>query len=121
MNKNKAKSVRRARRKIGIRKRVVGTPERPRLAIFRSLNHTYAQVIDDMAGVTLASASTRDKGVKVEGSSGNVASAKAAGSVLAERAKKAGIEDVVFDRGGFKFHGRVKAFADAARESGLKF
>ena len=121
MNKNKAKQVRRARRKIGIRKRVVGTPERPRLSIYRSLNHTYAQVIDDMAGVTLARASTRDKGVKIEGSSGNMASAKAAGEALAERAKKAGIEAVVFDRSGFKFHGRVKAFADAARESGLQF
>ncbi|MFK7758722.1 MAG: 50S ribosomal protein L18 [Phycisphaerales bacterium] len=121
MNKNKAKAVRHARRKIGIRKRIVGTPERPRLAIYRSLNHTYAQVIDDMAGITLASASTRDKGIKIEGSGGNVASAKAVGAALAERAKKAGVEAVVFDRGGFKFHGRVKAFADAARESGLQF
>lgn len=121
MNKNKAKTVRHKRRKIGIRKRVQGTPERPRLAIYRSLNHIYAQVIDDMAGVTLASASSRDKGVKVEGNAGNIASAKAVGEALAERAKKAGIEAVVFDRGGFKFHGRVKAFADAARESGLKF
>ncbi len=121
MNKNKAKVVRRQRRRIGIRKRIVGTPERPRLAVYRSLNHMYAQVIDDMAGVTLASASTRDKGVKVESSAGNIASAKAVGAVLAERAKKAGVEAVVLDRGGFKFHGRVKAFADAARESGLKF
>ncbi len=121
MNKNKAKTVRHKRRKIGFRKRVQGTPERPRLAIYRSLNHIYAQVIDDMAGVTLASASSRDKGVKIDGNAGNIASAKAVGEALAERAKKAGIEAVVFDRGGFKFHGRVKAFADAARESGLKF
>ncbi len=121
MNKDKAKVVRRKRRTIGIRKRVIGTPERPRLAIYRSLNHIYAQVIDDMAGVTLASASSMDKGVKIEGSAGNVASAKAVGAVLAERAQKAGVDAVVFDRGGFKFHGRVKAFADAARESGLKF
>ena len=121
MNKNKAKGMRCGRRKIGIRKRVVGTPQRPRLAIYRSLNHIYAQVIDDMAGVTLASASTRDKGVKIESSTGNSDAAKAVGAAVAERAKKAGVETVVFDRGGFKYHGRVKALADAAREEGLKF
>ena len=121
MNKNKLKDARRARRRIGIRKRIAGTPARPRLAVYRSLNHVYAQVIDDLAGKTLISASTRDKGVKVDKSTGNADAAKAVGSVLAERAKEAGIEAVVFDRGGFKYHGRVKAFADAARESGLKF
>ena len=121
MNKNKAKQMRRTRRRIGIRKRIVGTPQRPRLSIYRSLNHIYAQVIDDMAGTTLASASSRDKGVKVGDNAGNSEAAKAVGVVLAERAKNAGVESVVFDRGGFKFHGRVKALADAARENGLKF
>lgn len=121
MNKNKHKGVRRTRRRIGIRKQISGTPERPRLAVYRSLNHIYAQVIDDLAGKTLVSASTRDKGVKIEGSTGNCDAAKSAGALLAERAKEAGVSEVVFDRGGFKFHGRVKAFADAARDGGLKF
>lgn len=121
MNKNKHKDARRARRRIGIRKRVAGTPERPRLAVYRSLNHIYAQVIDDLAGKTLVSASTRDKGAKLDGASGNCDAAKAAGSLLADRAKDAGITEVVFDRGGFKYHGRVKAFADAVRDGGLKF
>lgn len=121
MNKNKHKDARRARRRIGIRKRVAGTPERPRLAVYRSLNHIYAQVIDDLAGKTLVSASTRDKGSKIDGASGNCDAAKAAGTLLADRAKEAGITEVVFDRGGFKYHGRVKAFADAARDGGLKF
>ncbi|MHA7812549.1 MAG: 50S ribosomal protein L18 [Phycisphaerales bacterium] len=121
MNRNKLKDARRARRRIGIRKRISGTPERPRLAIYRSLNHIYAQVIDDLAGKTLVSASTRDKGAKVDGSTGNCDAAKSAGELLAERAKDAGITDVVFDRGGFKYHGRIKAFADAARDGGLKF
>lgn len=121
MNKSKLKDARRSRRRTGIRKRVSGTPERPRLAVYRSLNHVYAQVIDDLAGKTLISASTRDKGVKIEGTSGNCDAAKSAGILLAERAKDAGITDVVFDRGGFKYHGRVKAFADAARDGGLKF
>lgn len=121
MNKNKLKGARRTRRRIGIRKRVSGTPVRPRLAVYRSLNHIYAQVIDDLAGKTLVSASTRDKGVKVDGSTGNCDAAKSAGTLLAERAKEAGITDVVFDRGGFKYHGRIKAFADAARDGGLKF
>ena len=121
MNKNKAKAVRHKRRRIGIRKRVSGTPECPRLAVYRSLNHIYAQVIDDLAGKTLASASTRDKGIKVESSTGNTQAAKAVGMELAKRAKQAGVEQVVFDRGGFRFHGRVKALADGAREEGLKF
>ncbi len=121
MNKNKQKNVRRQRRRIGIRKRVSGTPTRPRLAIYRSLNHMYAQVIDDMAGVTLVSASSRDKDVKIDGSSGNSKAAESVGLLLAERAKAAGVTEVVFDRGGFKFHGRIKAFADAARKGGLDF
>jgi len=121
MNKNKLKRVRRTRRRIGIRKRVVGTPTRPRLAIYRSLSHIYAQVIDDMAGNTLASASSRDKSAKIDGPTGNSAAAETVGTLLAERAKEAGITQVVFDRGGFQFHGRIKAFADAARKGGLEF
>ena len=121
MNKNKQKDVRRARRRIGIRKSISGTPTRPRLAIYRSLNHMYAQVIDDMAGVTLVSASSRDKDAKIDGTSGNSKAAESVGALLAERAKAAGVTHVVFDRGGFKFHGRIKAFADAARKGGLDF
>ncbi len=121
MNKNKQKDVRRQRRRIGIRKRIEGTPARPRLAVYRSLNHMYAQVIDDMAGTTLVSASSRDKDAKIDGTSGNSKAAESVGALLAERAKAAGVTDVVFDRGGFKFHGRIKAFAEAARSGGLKF
>ena len=101
MNRNKLKSQRQRRRRIGIRKRVQGTPQRPRLRVYRSLNHMYAQVIDDLAGRTLVSASTRDKDMSAD-SSGNIAAAKAVGAKLAERAKAAGIESVVFDRGGFR-------------------
>ncbi|MAY73281.1 MAG: 50S ribosomal protein L18 [Phycisphaerae bacterium] len=120
MDRQQLKAQRMARRRTGIRKRVVGTPERPRLRVYRSLSHMYAQVIDDMAGKTLASASTRDKGVKLT-TTGNADAAKAVGSALAERAKKAGVTAVVFDRGGFRYHGRIKALADAAREGGLEF
>ncbi len=120
MNKNKLKDLRRSRRRTGIRKRVQGTAECPRLCIYRSLNHIYAQLVDDLQGVTLASASTRDKGVSVK-SSGNSEAAAAVGKTIAERAREKGIESVVFDRGGFLYHGRVKALADAAREGGLKF
>ena len=121
MNKCKHKQLRRSRRRSGTRKRVMGTPERPRLAVFRSLNHIYVQVIDDLAGTTLAAASTRDKGVSVSGSTGNADAAKAVGKAVAERAKKAGVEQVVFDRGGWPFHGRVAALAKGAREGGLQF
>ncbi len=103
-----------------IRKRVKGTAERPRLAVFRSLNHIYAQVIDDRSGRTLAAASTAEKGASVD-KGGNVDAAKAIGKLVAERAKAAGVNAVVFDRGGFLYHGRVKALADAAREGGLEF
>lgn len=120
MNKNKTKQTRRSRRRIGIRKRVVGTQACPRLAIYRSLNHMYAQVIDDLTGKTIVSASTRDKGVSLN-TTGNTAAAVAVGKAVAEKAAKAGVSKVVFDRGGFRYHGRVKALADAARESGLKF
>jgi large subunit ribosomal protein L18 len=121
MNKQKHKSTRRTRRRIGIRKRVTGTAERPRLSIYRSLSHMYAQVIDDLTGTTLAAASTRDKDISVEGTTGNAAAAAAVGKKIAEAAKSKGIASVTFDRGGFKYHGRVKALADAAREAGLEF
>lgn len=101
-----------------IRRRVRGSEERPRLAIFRSLKHIYAQVIDDHKGRTLAAASSVEKDAA---QGGNVAGAKAIGKLVAERAKEKGITRVVFDRGGYIYHGRVKALADAAREAGLEF
>jgi large subunit ribosomal protein L18 len=102
-----------------IRRKLSGTAERPRLAVFRSVAHIYAQVIDDAQGQTLVSASSVDKTGKAKG--GNVAAAKAIGKLVAERAKEKGIKSVVFDRGGYQYHGRVKALADAAREAGLEF
>jgi large subunit ribosomal protein L18 len=107
---------------LRIRKRVRGTSERPRLAIFRSLHHIFAQVINDDQGVTLVSASSLDKETGLgQGSGGNVAGAKVVGTEIAKRARAKGIERVVCDRGGYPYHGRVKALADAAREAGLKF
>ena len=103
-----------------IRKRLRGTSERPRLAIFRSVAHIYAQVIDDTKGVTLAAASSTEKGL-ADATGGNVAAAIEIGRKVAERAKEAGIGKVVFDRGGYLYHGRIKALADAAREGGLNF
>jgi len=103
-----------------IRHRVSGSEERPRLAVFRSLKHIYAQVIDDRKGHTVAAASSGEKNSSA-GSGGNVAGAKAVGKLLAERAKDKGVKAVVFDRGGYLYHGRVKALADAAREGGLEF
>jgi large subunit ribosomal protein L18 len=120
MDKNRQKSVRRSRRRRGIRKRVIGTTERPRLAVFRSLNHIYAQVIDDLEGRTMVACSTRDKGVELS-ATGNAEAAAAVGTRLAEKAAQAGIKAVVFDRAGFKYHGRVRALADAARKGGLEF
>ena len=102
-----------------IRRKLSGTAERPRLAVFRSVAHIYAQVIDDAAGATLVSASTVDKIGKTKG--GNVAAATAIGKLVAERAKEKGISRVVFDRGGYQYHGRIKALADAARTAGLEF
>jgi large subunit ribosomal protein L18 len=105
-----------------IRKKVAGTSERPRLAVFRSQSHIYAQVIDDDAGRTLCAASSLDKELKAGSKRGaNVAAAKAVGQLIASRAREKGVESVVFDRGGFLYHGRVRALADAAREGGLKF
>ena len=102
-----------------IRRKLRGTAARPRLAVFRSVAHIYAQVIDDAEGKTLAAASSVDKDVKTKG--GNVAAAKAIGKLVAERAKEKGVAKVVFDRGGFAYHGRIKALADAARAAGLEF
>ncbi len=121
MDKAKHKVKRRERRHIGIRKRVEGTSGKPRLCVYRSLNHIYAQVIDDLAGATICSASSLEKTLALKGKSGNAAAASAVGTALAQRAAEKGIKEVAFDRAGFKFHGRVKALADAARKSGLKF
>ena len=121
-DKQKAKQVRLQRRKWGIRKSLVGSPERPRLSVFRSDKHIYAQVIDDLAGRTLASASSTNTDVRGDlKNGGNISAAKLVGKAIAERAKAAGVTQVAFDRGGRKYHGRVKALADAAREGGLKF
>ena len=121
----KTKRDRRHRISLRLRKRIAGTPERPRLAVFRSVSHIYAQVIDDQAGTTLVSASTTEPALKAKlgggAKSGNLGGAKAIGEAVAERLKAKGITRVVFDRGGFLYHGRVKAVADAAREAGLEF
>lgn len=110
----------RLRRHRRVRKGVRGTPERPRLSVFRSSRHMAAQIIDDTAGVTLASASTLEPDLRAA-SGGNVAAAAGVGTVVAERALGAGITAVVFDRGGYRYHGRVAALADAARRAGLEF
>ena len=102
-----------------VRAHISGTAERPRLVVFRSAKHIYAQVIDDQVGKTLAAAATNEKDFGAYG--GNVEAAKKLGGMIAERALKAGIENVVFDRGGYLYHGRVKALAEGAREGGLKF
>ena len=120
--RNISKDSHRRRIHERVRTRVMGTTERPRLCVYRSLGHIYTQVIDDRTGQTLASASSVDKETKknLKGG-GNVAAAKVIGKAIAERAKAAGVSKVVFDRGGYKYHGRVKALADAAREAGLQF
>ena len=118
----KIKEIARKRRHLRIRKKVIGTSERPRLSVYRSLNHIYAQIIDDTRGHTLVSASTLDKEFKeYKGHKGNVEAAKKVGSIIAERALRSGIKRIVFDRGGYKYHGSIKALADAAREGGLEF
>ena len=116
------KAIRRARRKRRVRKRIHGTAEQPRLTVTRSLNHVYAQIVDDDRGVTLCAASTRCKDLRASiKNGGNIEAAKTVGKALAERAKAGGIEKVRFDRNGYRFHGRVKGLADAAREGGLVF
>lgn len=113
------KNAMRLKRHVRVRGKISGTPERPRLNVFRSNANIYAQIIDDVNGVTLVSASTLDK--EFEGAAGNCEAAKKVGQVIAERAKAKGIEEVVFDRGGYVYHGRVAALAEGARENGLKF
>ncbi len=110
----------RLRRHARVRKEIAGTPERPRLAVFRSARHISAQVIDDTTGRTLAAAGTVEAALRA-GAGGNVAAAQAVGRLVAERAKAAGVAKVVFDRGGNRYHGRVAALADAARQAGLEF
>ena len=112
-------NAQRLKRHKRVRAKISGTPEMPRLNVFRSEANIYAQVIDDVNGVTLASASSLDKAI--EGYGGNIAAATAVGKLVAERAKAKGIETVVFDPGGYLYHGRVKALAEGAREGGLKF
>jgi large subunit ribosomal protein L18 len=114
-----SKAIIRKRVHQRIRRKVVGSTERPRLAVFRSVKHIYVQVIDDSVGHTVAAASSNEKSGNKSG--GNVAGAKAVGKLLAERAKEKGVKSVVFDRGGYLYHGRVKALAEAAREGGLQF
>ncbi|MFS0840744.1 50S ribosomal protein L18 [Paenibacillus sp. 1P03SA] len=116
-DKNKA----RLKRHLRVRKKIQGTTARPRLNIFRSEKHMYAQIIDDVNGVTVASASTQDKELKEVGNGGNVEAARKVGELIANRAKEKGVSQVVFDRGGYLYHGRVQALAEAAREAGLEF
>ena len=121
-DKNKSANKRLERRKWHVRATVSGTPERPRLSVYRSSKHIYAQLIDAMTGKTLASAGTTRADVRGDLKTGsNVAAAKLVGKAIAERGKSAGVSTVAFDRGGRMYHGRVKALADAAREAGLKF
>jgi large subunit ribosomal protein L18 len=117
----KDKQVGRARRHYRVRKKVAGTSERPRLAVFRSNKHITAQVIDDRSGRTVAAASSVEKDLRQAGRTGNKSSASTVGRLVGERARAAGVSRVVFDRGGFLYHGRVAAVADAAREAGLEF
>ncbi|MCH2139956.1 MAG: 50S ribosomal protein L18 [Phycisphaerales bacterium] len=120
MKRNEQRIKRRIRRKKGIRSRIFGKPDCPRLTVFRSSRHMYAQVIDDLSGRTLAAASTMDKDTRGT-PGGTIEAASQVGKRIAERASAAGIKRVVFDRNGFNFHGRVKGLADGAREGGLKF
>jgi len=121
----KTKKDRRHRISLRLRKRIGGSSERPRLAVFRSVSHIYAQVIDDRTGTTIVAAASTEPGVKATLAAGerggNQAGARAIGRIVAERLREKGITRVVFDRGGFLYHGRVKAVADAAREAGLEF
>lgn len=112
----------RLRKHVRVRKKISGTPARPRLAVFRSARHIYAQIIDDVAGNTIVAASTLDEALKgIEGHGGNKIAAKAVGKLVAVKALENGISQVVFDRGGYLYHGRVKELADGAREGGLQF
>lgn len=121
--KMRLKAKRHKRAQMRIRRKIQGTGERPRLAVYKSLRFIYAQVIDDATGTTLAQANSREADLKsgLEASTGSCEAAKAVGALVAERAKEKGVENVIFDRGGFRFHGKVKSLADAAREKGLVF
>ena len=122
MDPNKKKAKRRLRRRHHVRRTLAGSAERPRLTIYRSLRYTYAQLVDDVKGTTLAACSSLEKAVKGKvGNTRNQAAAQAVGEELARRALAAGIQKIAFDRNGFKFHGRVKALADGARKGGLEF
>src|SRR3954453_11832318 len=122
MDQQKLKHARQLRRRHHVRRRVRGTTERPRLTVYRSSKHILVQIIDDLKGITLAAASSQMKDLKAELKyGGNVAAAKVVGKKIAEVAKSKGIELVCFDRGHYRYHGRIKALADAAREAGLKF
>jgi large subunit ribosomal protein L18 len=121
MAKTNPRALARQRRKKHIRRTVRGTAARPRLCVFRSTKHMYVQLIDDESGVTIASASSLEKAVEIEGHKGNVTAAKTIGKTVASRAIEAGIKQVVFDRNGYLYHGRIQALADAAREGGLEF
>ena len=120
MIRKQARNEHRGRIHRRIRRRLQGSAARPRLSVFRSLNHIYAQVVDDHVGRTLAAASSLEKDAELP-KGGNVAAAGKVGTLIAERAKEHGIQSVVFDRGGYKYHGRVKALAEAARKAGLEF
>lgn len=122
MDRNKKSTARRLRRRRHIRKKLVGTPERPRLTVTRSLNHLYCQVIDDTKGVTLTSASTRSPELRdgLAGKSGNREGAKAVGELVAKKAQELGIRTLAFDRNGYRYHGRIAAVADAVREGGIE-
>ncbi len=121
MSNLKDKRAARGRRHHRVRKKVSGTPAQPRLAVFRSNRHITAQVIDDTAGRTLAAASSLEAGVRTLGPTGNQAAASTVGKLVGQRARAAGVTRVAFDRGGFLYHGRIAALADAAREAGLEF
>ena len=122
MSQREIIETRRTRRQLRVRKKLAGTPARPRLAVFRSSKHMYAQVIDDTAGRTIAAASTVEPDVRGQLSyGGNKAAAEIVGRLVAERAKQAGIDKICFDRRSYKYHGRVQALAEAAREAGLQF
>jgi large subunit ribosomal protein L18 len=118
----KSREQKRTRRHLHVRRHVAGTPQRPRVSVYRSLSQIYAQIIDDTTGKTLVAVSTIDKELREKiGKLKKSEQAKEVGKALAQRAKKSGIQQVVFDRGGYRYHGRVKALADAAREAGLQF
>lgn len=122
MQKKMIRNEARRKRHRVVRNKIHGTAQRPRLNVYRSLNHIYAQIIDDDSGATLISASTLDRDVKDKAEKGHdVDAAKAVGALVAERAMEKGIKDIVFDRGGYKYHGRIKALAESARETGLNF